>query len=101
MPASSLDSPRAIAIQKHCRCSRRPAGGRPGERIGSRPARPDPDFLVLIATPLTRALRRPIEFTQYRSLAYGRLLRESKIMPSVGSRGDAYDCESLSCRLTA
>ena len=29
--------------------------------------------------------------SQYRSLAYGRLLRESKIMPSMGSRGDAYD----------
>ena len=29
--------------------------------------------------------------SQYRSLACGRLLRESKIMPSMGSRGDAYD----------
>jgi putative transposase len=29
--------------------------------------------------------------SQYRSLAYGRLLRESQIMPSMGSRGDAYD----------
>ena len=29
--------------------------------------------------------------SQYRSLAYGRLLRESRIMPSMGSRGDAYD----------
>jgi putative transposase len=29
--------------------------------------------------------------SQYRSLAYGTLLRESGIMPSMGSRGDAYD----------
>jgi putative transposase len=29
--------------------------------------------------------------SQYRSLAYGRLLQESGIMPSMGSRGDAYD----------
>jgi putative transposase len=29
--------------------------------------------------------------SQYRSLAFGRLLRESQIMPSMGSRGDAYD----------
>jgi hypothetical protein len=36
--ASSLGSPRAIAAQNRCRSSRRPAGGRPGDRIGSRPA---------------------------------------------------------------
>ena len=28
---------------------------------------------------------------QYRSLVFGKLLRESGIMPSMGSRGDAYD----------
>jgi putative transposase len=28
---------------------------------------------------------------QYRSLAFGKLLRESGVMPSMGSRGDAYD----------
>jgi hypothetical protein len=29
--------------------------------------------------------------SQYRSLADGRLLPESQIMPSTGRRGDAYD----------
>lgn len=29
--------------------------------------------------------------SQYRSLAFGKLLAESGIMPSMGSRGDAYD----------
>jgi putative transposase len=35
---------------------------------------------------------------QYRSLAFGRTLRDSGILPSMGSRGDAYDnaaCESF------
>jgi putative transposase len=38
---------------------------------------------------------------QYRSLALGRTLRESGILPSMGSPGDAYDCESVDRRLTA
>jgi putative transposase len=36
-------------------------------------------------------LRRPLEPGQYRSLAFGRTLRESGILPSMGSPGDAYD----------
>jgi putative transposase len=36
-------------------------------------------------------LRRPLEPGQYRSLALGRTLRETGIMQSMGSRGDAYD----------
>jgi putative transposase len=43
-------------------------------------------------------LRRPNESTQYASLAFGRTLRESKLIASMGSRGDAYDnaaCESV------
>ena len=42
-------------------------------------------------------MRRPIEFAQYTSLAFGRTLRESGLVASMGSRGDAYDnaaCES-------
>ena len=44
------------------------------------------------------ALRRPIEFAQYTSLAFGRTLRETGLVASMGSRGDAYDnaaCESV------
>jgi transposase InsO family protein len=36
-------------------------------------------------------LRRPLEPGQYRSLALGKTLRETGIMQSMGSRGDAYD----------
>jgi transposase InsO family protein len=36
-------------------------------------------------------LRRPVELAQYTSWAIGRSLRESGILQSMGSRGDAYD----------
>src|SRR6266576_2155749 len=36
-PASSLATPRAIAAQNRCRCSRRATAGRPGDRIAGRP----------------------------------------------------------------
>jgi transposase InsO family protein len=43
-------------------------------------------------------LRPPVERGQYTSLAFGRTLRESELVASMGSRGDAYDnaaCESV------
>ena len=57
--------------------------------------------------PLTqRVLRRPVESTQYTSLAFGRRCGEAGVRPSMGSVGDAYDnamCESffatLECEL--
>jgi putative transposase len=36
-------------------------------------------------------LRRPLESTQYTSLAFGTTLRDSGLVASMGSRGDAYD----------
>jgi len=36
-------------------------------------------------------LRRPLEPGQYASLAFGSTLRESGLLASMGSRGDAYD----------
>jgi hypothetical protein len=49
--ASQRDTPRAMAFQNRCRCSRRPAVGRPGERMGPQPARLDRRRLeALIAT---------------------------------------------------
>ena len=55
---------------------------------------------------LLEVLRRPLEFTQYTSLAFGRQCREAGIVQSMGSAGDAYDnamCESffatLECEL--
>ena len=51
-------------------------------------------------------LRRPLEFTQYTSIAFGLRCREVGVRPSMGSVGDAYDnalCESffatLECEL--
>jgi putative transposase len=36
-------------------------------------------------------LRRPLEFAQYVSLAFGRAASQAGIAVSMGSRGDAYD----------
>jgi putative transposase len=51
-------------------------------------------------------LRRPVEFTQYTSLAFGNRCKEAGVRPSMGSVGDAYDnamCDSffatLECEL--
>ena len=43
-------------------------------------------------------LRRPLEFTQYTSIAFGLRCKEVGVRPSMGSVGDAYDnamCESF------
>jgi putative transposase len=51
-------------------------------------------------------LRRPVEFTQYTFLAFGKRCKEAGVRPLMGSVGDAYDnatCESffatLECEL--
>ena len=51
-------------------------------------------------------LRRPFEFTQYTSIAFGMRCREAGVRPSMGSVGDCFDnamCESffatLECEL--
>ena len=36
-------------------------------------------------------MRRPIEFTQYTSLAFGKRCTEAGVRPSMGSVGGAYD----------
>ena len=33
---------------------------------------------------------------QFRSIRYGETLAESEVVASVGSRGDSYDCQSVS-----
>ena len=40
---------------------------------------------------LLEVLRRPLEFTQYTSLAFGKRCREAGVVQSMGSVGDAYD----------
>ena len=42
---------------------------------------------------IIEVLRRPVEFTQYLSMRYTDRLVDAGIAPSVGSQGDAYDCE--------
>ena len=51
-------------------------------------------------------LRRPIEFTQYTSIAFGKRCKKAGVRPSMGSVGDCFDnamCESffatLECEL--
>ena len=67
---------------------------------------PERPFRMLIATPSLKVLRRPLESTQYTSLAFGKRCKEAGVRPSMGSVGDAYDnamCESffatLECEL--
>jgi putative transposase len=55
---------------------------------------------------LGELLQRPIEFTQYAAIEFGRRCREAQVRPSMGSVGDCYDnalCESffatLECEL--
>jgi putative transposase len=36
-------------------------------------------------------LQRPIEFTQYTSIAFGSRCQEVGVVPSLGSRGDCFD----------
>jgi putative transposase len=38
-------------------------------------------------------LRRPLESTQYTSIRFTERLAQAGAAPSVGSVGDAYDCE--------
>jgi hypothetical protein len=40
-------------------------------------------------------LRGPVESEQYVSLAFGKAAGQAGIAVSMGSRGDAYDCEDV------
>jgi hypothetical protein len=53
--------PTSSAFRPWWRCSRRPAVGRPGERITARVARSDLRCRALITTPLIKVLRGPVE----------------------------------------
>ena len=46
-------------------------------------------------------LRRPLEPEQYTSIAFGTQLLQAEIRPSIGSVGDAYDCEDVGYRQVA
>jgi putative transposase len=40
-------------------------------------------------------LRRSVESAQYLAMNYTQRLAEAKLVPSVGSVGDSYDCETM------
>jgi putative transposase len=40
-------------------------------------------------------LRRPVESTQYTSFRLAEHLEKAEVAASIGSVGDAYDCQSL------
>ena len=53
-------------------------------------------------------LRRPVEYAQYTSIAFGNRCKEMRVRPSMGTVGDAYDnamaesfFASLECELIA
>lgn len=87
----SLDRPAAIADQNARRCSRRPTGGRPGDRRASRRDLTAHRFLVVIATSCIRLLRLPAESAQYGLITYTERLAEAGLEPLVSSVGDSYD----------
>ncbi len=60
----------------------------------------------MATTSFLEVLRRPLELSQYTSIAFGLRCKEADVRPSMGSVGDAYDnalCESffatLECEL--
>jgi putative transposase len=57
----------------------------------ARPARAEHRRRVVIATPSGEVLRRPLEFTQYASGAYQRVLAQHGIICSMSRRGDCWD----------
>ncbi|MHB8761995.1 MAG: IS3 family transposase [Coriobacteriia bacterium] len=48
-------------------------------------------LLIPSQLPTVEVLRRPFEFTQYRSLAFGKSLRDSGILASMGETGVPHD----------
>src|SRR5690348_9240333 len=73
--ASSVERPAAIDAQNLWWCSRRAAGGRPGDLNGTRPHRSERRLRLAIAFLLCGVLRRPFEFTLYAALQMQQNLR--------------------------
>jgi hypothetical protein len=88
--ASSLVKPSAI-LRQNARSTSRRIGGRPGDRIAGRPVnvRIHPAGRPM-NTSTIKVLRRPVESTQYTSIDFGRALRTSGVVASMGSIGDAF-----------
>src|SRR3954471_7862716 len=84
--ASSLVCPVVIAAQNCRRSSRCAAGGRPGDRRGTRPDRSECRFRFFIATSFVRVLRRPLESAQFTSTVFTGLLTGNAIAISMDGR---------------
>ena len=90
--ASSLDSPRLIAAQNRCLCSRLATGGRPATASAACPWQPSPTLLDVPCAHLQiEVLRRPVEFAQYTSAAYAALADDCQVSLSVGRKGQCWD----------
>jgi hypothetical protein len=66
--------------------------------IAATPHRSERRFCVVIATLYFEMLRRPLEFIQYTSIAFGQRCGEAGVRPSMDSVGDCFDnamCESF------
>ena len=100
MPASSLATPRAIAAQNTCRCSRRATGGRPGDRIAGLPvaAAAQPGLVHPPIHLLIQVLRRPVESTQYTSAEFANMFcADQRLSTSVGRTGVCWITPQPSC----
>jgi putative transposase len=93
--ASSLENPSAIACQNGRRSDRCSTGGRPGDRIFARPARSAPRFPVPINTSDQEVLRQRVEFTQYTSEHFQKLLKEQGITCSISRAGEVWDNSAM------
>src|SRR5689334_10849275 len=89
--ASSVERPAAIDAQNLWWCSRRAAGGRPGDLNGTRPHRSERRLRLAIAFLLCGVLRRPFEFTQYASHEYQELLEQHGIRCSMSRKANCWD----------
>lgn len=91
--ASSLLRPFAISRQNNRSTSRR-SDGFPGDFIGALPVNSviHPAGLP-INTSTINVLRGPVEPAQYVSGDYTQTLADHDVLASVGSTGDAYDCD--------
>jgi len=80
-----------MAAQNRRRSSRPATGGRPGDNNGGRADRAERRFRLVIATPSLMVLRRPVEFTQYTSEQFQRLMADNGVVCSMSRSGNVWD----------
>lgn len=86
-------SPRAMAAQKRPRSSRRPTGGRPGDRRGfcTRFAASHLACLDIETSEVREVFRRPIESTQHACAEYQAVLAAHGMRVSMSRKGNCWD----------